>query len=1090
MAVTAAELLVRVNADTAGLASGMQQAHQQVESFGSKLEKAGATASAVGRKMSLGLTAPIVGFGVAAVKIGMEYDRTMNVLQAATNASDVQMKMLRSTAIALGSDTKLAGTSAKDAGEAMFELAKGGLSASQAAKAARGTLQLAAAAQIGNADAAKIQVRALNAFSLKADQASRVSNVLAAAANASTADIADLAQGFQMAGSAFSSGHQKIEDLAASLAKMSDKGISGSDAGTSLKTMMMRLNPQTKKAKEAMEALGVSAYDSGGRMKPMRQIVGDFTAATADMTDKQKSATLATIFGSDAIRAADIVLTRGTESYDKYTKAVSDRDAAERMSAAQMKGLSGAIENIKSQWETTSIILTEQFKPILTKIANGIGGLIAAFNGLSPTTKKTVVMIALLVAAIGPLLLGMSTLIGIVTALASPVLAVVAVIAALAAAFIILYNHSQTFRNGVQAVIAFLPQLKAAFVGALTAIKAVWDAVWPALAPILKAVFSLIGAQLRSAFGIIKGIVTTVMAVIHGDWGKAWQGIKDTFSAALYGVIASAKIILGQLIPAVLSLAVKAGLAILTGLASGLASLGSWLGGVSTKIVGFFANAGTWLLNAGKEIVGGFLNGLKEKAKDVYKWFTDFTSKIPDWKGPPSKDATLLTNNGRLVMSSFLFGVKEKAGEVISYFQSFGPSLARELSTGIDAGKTQATAKAALMRIAGSDLMKNYILGISSQAPKISGDMGNAVSSAIEAVKSRVSAQQASLSQAFQKVAGNALRAFDAATQTGLDNIQSTLDKKLTAIKDRFKKQADALDTWRDSLTNGEKALAAFDKAQTEAGLQKGLSDANAALAKAQAGNDGVVDPEAVLSAQQQLQDAQNAITRYGLEQQAQIERDARNKAAADRAAALTAQEQTESTNATNAANRLKKNYDSQREAQRLALEGMLTQLDTYLQKHPERWAAVMTTIDKKFNKEWGPQFATAGANIGIAFANGLRDSISDVVAAAKEMAKALEPYLKGHSPTEKGPLSSIDTWWKGLAPALVSGLNTDLIGASISKAVTPPSIGVAAGGGGGGDVIINVTVEGNAVYSRDLADEIRTQLLLNGRRNLNVGLA
>ena len=119
--------------------------------------------------------------------------------------------------------------------------------------AARGTLQLAAAAHISAADAAQIQARQLNAFNLEGTEATRVADTLANVAASASGDINDFAIAFQQSSSVANQFGLTIEQTAASLGELAQNSLVGSDAGTSFRVMFSRLVPTTKKASEAMQ---------------------------------------------------------------------------------------------------------------------------------------------------------------------------------------------------------------------------------------------------------------------------------------------------------------------------------------------------------------------------------------------------------------------------------------------------------------------------------------------------------------------------------------------------------------------------------------------------------------------------------------------------------------------------------------------------------------------------------------------------------------------------------------------------------------------------------------------------------------------
>ncbi|MDP9353407.1 MAG: phage tail tape measure protein, partial [Chloroflexota bacterium] len=339
----------------------------------------GKAALAMGGVMATAFAgAKILGGVKSAIGSAADYEQVMNLLQASSEATGQQMDKLGDLTKALGSDLTLPGTSASDAAEAMLELNKAGLSVGDTMGAAKGVLQLSAAAQIGNAEAAEITAKALNAFKLQGEDAGTVANLLAGGANESAASIEELGFGMQAAATSFYQGGQSVTDLTAAMSLMSNAGIAGSDAGTSLKTMMAALTPSTDKAKEAMDALGVKTTDAKGNFLPMREIIAQMSPALGKLSEAQRAAAIETIFGSDASRAASVVLAGGVEQWDKMTTAVSKSGNAQNMAAAQMKGWKGAIEGFKSVWDTLTMTLAKPMLGPLTAALNGLSGWISA----------------------------------------------------------------------------------------------------------------------------------------------------------------------------------------------------------------------------------------------------------------------------------------------------------------------------------------------------------------------------------------------------------------------------------------------------------------------------------------------------------------------------------------------------------------------------------------------------------------------------------------------------------------------------------------------------------------------------------------
>ncbi|OZE14596.1 phage tail tape measure protein, partial [Rhodococcus sp. 05-2255-3C] len=346
-------------------------------------------AKAFAGAMGLALGGAAVAAGVKEIiTIGNDYTTTMNTLQAVTRATESQMSAAGDRAKALGNDISLPGTSASDAAAAMTELAKGGFSVQQSMDAAKGTLQLAAAAQIDAASAATIQSQALQSFGLNADYAATVSDVLANSANASSAEITDVAMGLAQSGAVANQFGMSIEDTAATLGVLANAGIQGSDAGTLLKSTLLALTDQSNPAQGAIEDLGLTVYNAQGQFVGMSELFRQLDEAAASMSPELYQAATATLFGSDAMRLAGVAAEQGQAGYDSMRTAVERQGAAAEVAAAKTKGLPGAMASAGNAAETLALgvydLVDGPLEDLITKgaefVTNTTPGLISGLE--------------------------------------------------------------------------------------------------------------------------------------------------------------------------------------------------------------------------------------------------------------------------------------------------------------------------------------------------------------------------------------------------------------------------------------------------------------------------------------------------------------------------------------------------------------------------------------------------------------------------------------------------------------------------------------------------------------------------------------
>lgn len=425
MAIQAAKLMVEVGADT-------RDAQKGVDDFSGKLNRAAKNLTSTGLGLSAAITAPLIGIAAAALDSAGGFEQSMNVLQEVTGASEGVMASMRDEALRLGAVTVF---SAGEAADAMLELGKAGLDTNEIMASIGGVLDLAAAGGVGLAEAAGITAAALNAFGLEASESTRIANLLAAGANASAADITDLSQGLKQAGFAFSLANQPIESLVASLAILTNVGLTGSDAGTALKNAFTRMINPTAEAAALMKDLGISFYDASGTMRQLPDIIDIINVATSSLTDEQRNAALATIFLSDGMKAMVPLLNVGGEGFNAMVTEVTKAGAATEVANARMSGLRGGIEYLKGSLDSFLIGAALPFLDTLGGIARGAGDAISAFGALPPSVMSATLAFAGVLAAAGPLLLVLGGLSRALAFLISPLGLAMVASAALAAAW-------------------------------------------------------------------------------------------------------------------------------------------------------------------------------------------------------------------------------------------------------------------------------------------------------------------------------------------------------------------------------------------------------------------------------------------------------------------------------------------------------------------------------------------------------------------------------------------------------------------------------------------------------------------------------
>lgn len=490
---------------TTGIDSFLSSAAAKFKKFGEGLEK-------VGTSMTVGITAPLALLGKQIVEIGFSYEKAMNTFQAVTKATADEMSRAAAVAEKLGADMTLPATSAADAALAMVELSKGGFTAAQAMDAAKGALQLAAAAGIDEARAAEITANALNIFHLSASEAGRVSDLLAGASAAASGEITDMANAMQQSGSSAAALGVPIEDLTTAISEMAKNGILGSDAGTSLKTMFAALTPKTKDASAAMKELGIDAFDAQGNFVGLETVIAQAQPALARMTAEQRAFAIEAAFGSDAQRAANIVLGQGVDAWNTMSAAVGQSGTAAELAAAKTKGLSGAWDGLMSQLETLGLKVFKSasggLEGLIRKIADAVQGI----SELDSSVLRAGVTFATVAGTAGPLALLGSKLLEF-----GPKGAVMAVAIAGVAAIATAYD--QDFAKMEATLDSFAGKLTETFTGA-KAQGDDWEKMWRQLGIVAASGLDIALSHLNGVLIGMKTIGAAMVAFISGNWDQ------------------------------------------------------------------------------------------------------------------------------------------------------------------------------------------------------------------------------------------------------------------------------------------------------------------------------------------------------------------------------------------------------------------------------------------------------------------------------------------------------------------------------------------------------------------------------------------
>ena len=559
-------------------ANNSHTALEKMGVLGETLQSAGDKISGVGQKL-LPVTAGVTALGTIAVKTGADFDSAMSKVAAVSGATGSEMDALREKAREMGSKTKF---SASEAADAMNYMAMAGWKTNDMLSGIEGIMNLAAASGEDLASTSDIVTDALTAFGLSASDSGHFADILAAASSNANTNVSMMGETFKYAAPVLGSLGYSAEDSAIAIGLMANAGIKSSQAGTALRSAITNLAKPTDTVASAMEQYGISLTDSSGKMYSLRELMEQLRQKLGGLSEAEQAQAAASLFGKEAMSGMLAIINGSPADFEKLSNAIdtcSDtvdgyNGTTEKMAAVMQDNLAGQVTILKSQLEELAISFSDILMPTIRSIVSRIQELVDKLNQLDPQTKETIAKIALIAAALGPMLVvlgktissvgtvfsavsklpalfsavqsGIGAITGALGVSLGPLLAIIAAVAALVAAFMHLWKTNDEFKSNI---IGIWEQIKNTFTGLTQGItdrlnalgfdfesftdvlKAAWDGLCNLLAPIFEGVFQNISNIFSEFTGVLLGLLDVLIGLFTGDWEQCWNGIKGIFTS-------------------------------------------------------------------------------------------------------------------------------------------------------------------------------------------------------------------------------------------------------------------------------------------------------------------------------------------------------------------------------------------------------------------------------------------------------------------------------------------------------------------------------------------------------------------------------
>ena len=743
---------------------------QKISATGEKLKDVGSNIEGAGKKL-LPVTATVTALGTASVKTAADFEAAMSKVAAVSGATGSDLEALTKKAREMGSKTKF---SASEAAEAMNYMAMAGWKTEDMLSGIEGVMNLAAASGEDLATTSDIVTDALTAFGLSAQDSGHFADVLAAASSNANTNVSMMGETFKYCAPIAGALGFSVEDTAEAIGLMANAGIKSTQAGTSLRTIMTNLSGEVKICGENIGEVTVATTNADGSMRDLSDILADCRTAFSGLSESEKAAAAESLVGKNAMSGFLALMNAGEGDIAKLSGAIDNcNGAAQSMADTMNNNLEGQLTILKSQLQELAISFGEILLPAVKKIVGWVQGFIDVLNSLPDGVKETIVTVALIAAALGPVLIiigkiitAVGTIMTIVpkvvgvikavktaflalnaTMLANPIVLIIAAIAALVAAFIYLWNNCDEFRQFwidlwesiKEIAVAVWEALKEFFGAAWEFIKTTAETVWNALAGFFTGLWEGIKNTFTTVVNAISNFLSTMWNTIKSVAETIWNAISTFFTTIWNGI----KTVVTTVVTAISTFLTTAWNTIKTVITTVLNAIKTvfstvWnaIKNVVTTVVNGIKNTISGIYNTIKNGFTNAVNFIKNLASSAFSWGADIINGIVNGiKSCIGKVKDAVCNVADTIKSFLHFSVPDEGP--LTEYESWMPDFMSGLAKGIE--KSKGMVKDAVSGLA-ADMVVNPQVNAGQMAMAGGGTVSSAdMSSFVSAIKDAVS---------------------------------------------------------------------------------------------------------------------------------------------------------------------------------------------------------------------------------------------------------------------------------------------------------------------------------------------------------------
>ena len=655
-----APLLAKIVVDISGFDVEMRKAKEIATNTAKQIEKeleltrkVGEKFSEIGKRLTLGVTTPLAGIGVACGKMALDFEDSFAQVTTLLDENITDFGEYRDEIIKASSES---GIAIGEFSEAVYGSISAGVDSGNAIQFTTEAMKLAKGGFTDGASAVDILTTAINGYKLKTEDATKISDLLITTQNLGKTTVDELASSMGAVIPVASSVNFNIEELSTAYAVLTKNGIATSEAGTYMKSMLSELSKSGSLTDKALKELAGKGFAElkaeGNSTTDILKMLDDYAKANGQ--------SLKDMFGSvEAGSAALVLANQNGAEYNEILEAMRGSAGATDGAFEKVTGtLNEKFKKALNEVKNAGIKLADSFMPIIEKLVDKFGKFANKIGELNTEQLEMVLKVGLVVASIGPMLgaigggikayANLKTAIGVVQgvmtklgisfgAILGPIALVVAGIVLFAVAW---KTNFGNIRENTQII---MDSIKNIIEVAWNFLKELWNNNFMFIKDLTGIVFESIKQIFETALEVISGVFEVFASLFKGDWEGAWNGVKEIMGNVwelIKNLFSNALEVILLMLLNIGGLLWDAGVTVMNFLKDAFVNVWNaikeWWGRVKEDPVGYILSIGTNMFNAGKSILSSLWDGLKNVWSSISTWFSDkiswISEKVAFWR--------------------------------------------------------------------------------------------------------------------------------------------------------------------------------------------------------------------------------------------------------------------------------------------------------------------------------------------------------------------------------------------------------------------------------------------------------------------------